>query len=125
MASTINDIVRESIARLKGEHLSLTPDNYSMMFCKIANEKVVVTEACQKLQKYLSRLDDGLQNDAKRYKINTIDDLLGYLCAKLNLISPTDSAKMITALSLMSKKILQSANFLPNRKIRLLSSASL
>ena len=125
MPSTINDIVRESIARLKGEHLSLTPDNYSAMFCKIAKEKGVVTEDCQKLQKYLSRLDDGLQNDAKRYKINTIDDLLGYLCAKLNLISPTDSAKMITALSLMSKKILQGAYLLPNRKIRSLSSASL
>ena len=61
MASTINEIIKESIEKIRAEHLSLTPDNYSKIFCEVAKKKGVVVEDCQKVSKYVKKLDKQKQ----------------------------------------------------------------
>ncbi len=53
MASTINEIIKESFEKLKAEHLTFTPDNYNKIFCEVAKKKGVVVEDCQKVTKYI------------------------------------------------------------------------
>jgi SAM-dependent methyltransferase len=39
MATTINEIIKDSLELIKAEHLNLTPDNYAKVFCKVAKQK--------------------------------------------------------------------------------------
>jgi len=51
MATTINEIIKDSLELIKAEHLNLTPDNYAKVFCKVAKQKGVIVEDCQKVDK--------------------------------------------------------------------------
>jgi diguanylate cyclase (GGDEF)-like protein len=125
MASTINEIIKESLEKLRQEHLTLTPDNYNKTFCQVAKSKGVVIEDCQKVEKYLQRLDAELQNEAKRHKIGNVDELLGFFTARLNRMNPQESTKLIHSLVLMSKRVLQAISLLHNKRARSLARASL
>ena len=59
MATTINEIIRDALEQIKAEHLNLTPDNYAKVFCKVAKQKGVIVEDCQKVDKYIKKLDIG------------------------------------------------------------------
>ena len=125
MSSTINEIIKESLEKLRQEHLTLTPDNYTKIFCQVAKTRGVVVEDCQKVEKYLQRLDNDFQQEAKRHKVANVDELLSFFTAKLNRLNPTESAKLIQSLVLMSKRVLQAISLLPNKRARMLASASL
>jgi len=125
MASTINEIIKESLEKLREEHLTLTPDNYTKVFCQVAKNRGVVMEDCQKVEKFLARLDTDFQQEAKRHKVANVDELLSFFTAKLNRLNPTESARLIQSLVLMSKRVLQAMSLLPNRRARTLASASL
>lgn len=104
MASTINEIIKESFEKLKAEHLTFTPDNYNKIFCQVAKSKGVVVEDCQKVTKYIQKLDPFLASEAKKINVGTIDQLLAFFVARLNKSSAGDSEKLITALVLLSKE---------------------
>lgn len=123
--STMNDIIKESIEKLKAEHLTFTPDNYQEIFCKVAKEKGVVVEDCQKIEKYVARLDPSFQNEIKRLKVQTTEDLFSFFTGKLNRLNPQESAKMIQSLVLMSKRTLQALTLLHNKRARDLANSSL
>ena len=125
MASTINEIIKESLETLKKEHLTLTPDNYTQVFCSVAKKKGVVVEDCQKVDKCLQRLDTAYAQEAKRHKIQTVDELLSFFVAKINRLNPTESSKIIESLVMMSRRILQATSLLHNAKARNLANASL
>ena len=42
MASTINEIIKESVEKIRAEHLSLTPENYERVFCEVAKKKGLI-----------------------------------------------------------------------------------
>lgn len=124
MASTINEIIKQSLERLRREQLSLTPDNYSKIFCQVAKEKKVVLEDCQKVQKNLERLDNSFQQEAKRHKISDIDDLLNFFVAIVNRSNTAGSQKAIQGFSLLCKRLLQAISILHNKKAAALANAS-
>ncbi len=37
------------------EYITLTPDNYAKVFCKVAKQKGVIVEDCQKVDKYTKK----------------------------------------------------------------------
>ena len=123
--STMNEIIKESLEKLRSEHLSLTPDNYAKTFCSIAKKRGIVVEDCQKIDKYIGRLDSTLSGEAKRLNVNTVEELLSFFVAKLNRLNPTESAKLIQSLVLVNKRILQAIGLLHNKRARDLAAVSL
>jgi len=125
MATTINEIIRDSLELIKAEHLNLTPDNYSKIFCKVAKQKGVIVEDCQKVDKYVKKLDASLVNDLKRFNVTSVDELLSFCVAKLNRSNEGDATKMINALVTLSKRVLQAISLLHDSKATNLANASL
>lgn len=125
MATTINEIIKEALERVKAEHLNLTPDNYAAVFCKVAKQKGVIVEDCQKVDKYTKKLEASVLADMKRFSIASLDDLLSFLVARVNRVNEGDAIKMINALSLLSKRTLQAITLLHDAKATSLANASL
>jgi len=125
MATTINEIIKETLENIKAEHLNLTPDNYSKIFCKVAKQKGVIVEDCQKVDKYTKKLDANIVTDMKRFNISTIDELLSFLVAKINRANDGDTIKMVNILSTLSKRVLQAITLLHDAKATNLANASL
>jgi len=125
MASTINEIIKESFEKLRAEHLTFTPDNYNDIFCQVAKKKGVVVEDCQKVTKYIKKLDVNLAAEAKRIKVSTLDQLLAFFVSRLNRSNSEQSEQLITSLVLLSKRTLQALSLLHNKKATTLANASL
>jgi len=125
MASTINEIIKESIEKVRAEHLAFTPDNYNKIFCQVAKKRGVVVEDCQKVSKYINKLDTPLAVEAKKINVSTIDQLLAFFVARLNRSSGKDSEQLITSLVILSKRVLQAVTLLHNQKATTLANASL
>lgn len=125
MSTKVNQVIRDAIQTLKERNLTLTPDNYSEVFCEIAKKNGVVTPDCQKVEKYASRLPSDLQEQLKSKRVKSVDELFAFLNAKLNASSgANDPVKLNSALALMSKRVLQVAASLHNREVRKLADAS-
>lgn len=125
MSTKINQIIRDTIGVMKERNLILTPDNYAETFCEIAKKNGVVVPDCQKLEKYISRLNSDLQEQLKNKKVKNLDELFAFLSARLNAAGSNDSLKLVNALSLMSKRILQATAALHNKEARKLSDMSI
>ncbi|NOX16413.1 MAG: GGDEF domain-containing protein [Epsilonproteobacteria bacterium] len=125
MASTINDIIRESIGKIKAENLNLTPDNYSRIFCEIAKKKGVIIEDCQKIEKFIKKLDDKNRSDLKNFKVSTLDEFISFLIAKVKRANEKDSTQIINSLVVLSKRTLQAITLLHDKKARELAASSL
>lgn len=125
MATTINEIIRDSLEMIKAEHLNLTPDNYAKVFCKVAKQKGVIVEDCQKVDKYIKKLDANIVSDLKRFNVSSIDELLSFFVAKLNRANEGDASKMVNALVTLSKRVLQAISLLHDAKATNLANASL
>lgn len=125
MATTINEIIKEALEMVKAEHLSLTPDNYAKVFCKVAKNKGVIVEDCQKVEKYTKKLDANIIADMKRFNISSVDELLAFLVAKLNRANEGDALKMVSTLAVLTKRVLQAITLLHDAKATSLANASL
>lgn len=125
MSMTINEIIKLSLERLRKKHLSLTPDNYSKIFCEVAKEKKIVVEDCQKIEKSLKKLDQNLQNDAKRYKITDVDELLSFYVALINRSNIAENQKTMKSFLLLAKRLLQAVTMLHNKKATDLANTSI
>jgi diguanylate cyclase (GGDEF)-like protein len=125
MASTVNEIIKESFERLRAEHLTFTPDNYQKVFCEVAKKKGVLVEDCQKVSKYIQKLDTRLGAEAKNKNISTIDELLMFFISRLNRVNENDVQQLISSLLLLSKRVLQAITLLHNKKATTLANASL
>jgi diguanylate cyclase (GGDEF)-like protein len=125
MATTINEIIKEALETVKAEHLSLTPDNYAKVFCKVAKQKGVIVEDCQKVDKYTKKLDATIIADMKRFNISSVDELLAFLVAKLNRANEGDALKMVSTLAVLTKRVLQAITLLHDAKATSLANASL
>lgn len=125
MATTINEIIKESLEQVKAEHLNLTPDNYAKVFCKVAKQKGVIVEDCQKVDKYIKKLDPKIIVDLKRFNVNSIDELLSFFVARLNRSNEGEASKMVSALIILSKRVLQAISLLHDAKALKLANASI
>lgn len=125
MASTINEIIKDSIQKIRDENLNLTPDNYSKIFCGIAKKKGVIVEDCQKIEKFVKKLDEKNRSDLKNFKVSTIDELISFLIAKVKRSNESDSTKIINSLIVLSKRVLQATTLLHDKKARELANTSL
>jgi diguanylate cyclase (GGDEF)-like protein len=122
---TANQIGKETIQTLAKNRLVLTPENYTSTFCTIAKDKGFIVEDCNKIEKFMDKLNPVFQADLNKYNVNTPDELMTYLVATLNRISSTGEGKLSLTLITLVKRILQSITMLHNKEARDLANASL
>ncbi len=125
MASTINEIIKESIERVRSEGANLTPDNYSRIFCEVAKKRGVIVEDCQKIDKYTKKLDAKTRSDLDKYNVSTIEEFILYLVNKINRANENEATKIINALVILSKRVLQAITLLHNKNATELANSSL
>ena len=107
MATSVSQVIKESIQTMKERGLMLTPDNYAEVFCEIAKKNGVIVPDCQKLEKYSARLNDELKAQLKQKNVRNLDELFAFMAARLNSPGLAEYPKLINALIAMNKKVFQ------------------
>jgi diguanylate cyclase (GGDEF)-like protein len=121
----INKIIKQAIKRLEREGKQLTPDFYAQAFCKEAKLAKVKIEDCEHVSKVLGMLSPEMQKELKNYRIQTLNELVRFLIAKINRANPTKCAQQLEAQIAFNKTILRAIRMLHNAKAKDLALKSL
>jgi diguanylate cyclase (GGDEF)-like protein len=121
----INDIIKETITKLRSEGKNLTPDNYLEAFCNNAKKRGVSMQDCNKLQYYLDKLDANTKKELKKFNVKSVDELFMFLSSQLKRSNPTQANETITILTGLTKRLLQSISLLHDKKAKALANSTL
>ena len=113
----INKIAKEALAKFKSKGFVFTPKEYEEEFCKIAKKYKVIIEDCNKVSKYIAKLNQKYQAVAKNYNIKNLDELVVFLINYLNR-TPQSDKDNIEELFLYTKRALDVIIVLPFLKSR-------
>lgn len=111
---TINQIVRNTIERLKAEGKTWTPDVYAETFCSEAKKAGVVVEDCGGIDRYTPLLDKKTAEEVKQYRVRTTAELIRFLISKLSRLNPSEASALVELLNALAKKMAQSIDVLHN-----------
>lgn len=111
---TINQIVRNTVERLKSEGKTWTPDVYAETFCAEAKKAGVVVEDCGGIDRYTSLLDKKTAEEIKQYRVRTTAELIRFLISKLSRLNPSEASALVELLSALTKKMAQGIDLLHN-----------
>jgi len=104
---TINQIVKNSMLRIRQDGITLTPQNYADIFCQEAKKLKILVDDCNQIDKYIAKLIPALKNETKTYNFRTLHDLMIYFIAKINRINPTEVQNQLQVTLIILKRILQ------------------
>jgi len=121
----INDIIREAIKQMQSQKKVWTPLNYHEVFCKVAKENGLIVEECRQIDKYIEKLDTSLKQEISNFKVKNLDELFMFLSSRLSRSLKSDTSKILEAMQILTRRILQSIAVLHNKKATDLSNYSL
>ncbi|AQW85242.1 GGDEF domain-containing protein [Campylobacter pinnipediorum] len=128
-AISMAQIIKESISEIKNRQLMLTPENYTEVFNEISNKYGFTTETQIKLEKYISRLTTEYKTQANNLNINTIDEFIAFLTARLNRASQQSfnisEDLNFRSLVAFTKRILQTISIFHNKDAKSLAEKSI
>jgi diguanylate cyclase (GGDEF)-like protein len=110
---TIKEIAKKALAHFKNNGYIFTPSEYEEVFCKIAKRYGVIIEDCNKLAKYLAKLDARYRVIAKNYNITNLDELVVFLINYLNREDVSKEKESVEQLFLYAKRALDVIAMLP------------
>jgi len=113
----VNKIAKEALAKFKSKGFVFTPKEYEDEFCRVAKKYKVLIEDCNKVSKYLAKLNQKYQAVAKNYNIKNLDELIMFLINYLNR-TPKSEKDNIEELFLYTKRALDVIIVLPFLKSR-------
>ena len=111
---TINQIVRNTVERLKAEGKVWTPDAYAETFCAEAKKAGFAVEDCSGIERYISLMDKKTLEEIKQYRVRTTAELIRFLISKLSRMNPNEATLLVEMLSGLAKKMAQSIDMLHN-----------
>jgi diguanylate cyclase (GGDEF)-like protein len=111
---TINQIVRNTIERLKLEGKVWTPDLYAEAFCIEAKKAGVKVEDCQGIERFTALMDKKTLDEIKQYRVKTTAELVRFLISKMNRLNPSEASILVEMLSTLTKTIAMSISTLHN-----------
>ncbi|DAB39385.1 MAG: diguanylate cyclase [Sulfuricurvum sp. GWF2_44_89] len=111
---TINQIVRNTVERLKAEGKVWTPDVYTETFCAEAKKAGFAVEDCSGIDRYNSLFDKKTAEEIKQYRVKTTAELIRFLISKLSRMNPNEATILVELLSALAKKMAQSIDVLHN-----------
>lgn len=113
---TIQAIINSAVKRLKLEGKLLTPDAYAEAFCKEAKKAKMRVEDCEHLSTFTKNLNSDFQKDLRNYRIQTMNEFVRFLIAKLNRTNSTQSTSIIESQVLLAKRVFQVIELLHNKE---------
>ena len=125
MATLLGEVIKDTIKEAALNKITLTPENYAQLFCKVAASKGVSSPECQKLQGYISRLNEHLQNEISKMPMRTESEFIAYLISRLNRASSESGGKITPDLISLNKSILNSIKLLRNKDATDLASRTM
>lgn len=111
---TINQIVRNTVDKLKAEGKVWTPDVYTETFCAEAKKAGFAVEDCSGIDRYVSLFDKKTAEEIKQYRVRTTAELIRFLISKLSRMNPNEATVLVELLSALAKKMAQSMDLLHN-----------
>lgn len=111
---TINQIVRNTVERLKSEGKVWTPDTYAEIFCSEAKKAGFAVEDCSGIDRYVTLLDKKTADEIKQYRVKTTAELVRFLISKLSRLNPGEASILVELLSSLAKQIALSIDALHN-----------
>ncbi|MDD3468075.1 MAG: diguanylate cyclase [Campylobacterales bacterium] len=121
----LEQIVAKAIKSLKEEHKEITPEEFHRAFCKQMKKEGLKHEECDKLEKFIGRLDEGYQKLIKSYSPKTIDELIQFLISQVNRLNPSETQDYLTSQHLLILKILKAAKLSRHKDVAKLASTTL
>jgi diguanylate cyclase (GGDEF)-like protein len=112
-AMTIKDIAKKALSYFKDKGYVFTPKEYEEVFCKIAKRNGIIVEDCNKVAKYLAKLDSRYRALARSYNIKNLDEFLIFLISYLNREDVSKEKETIDQLFLYIKRALDVIAILP------------
>lgn len=111
---TINQIVRNTVERLKSEGKIWTPDTYAETFCSEAKKAGFAVEDCSGIDRYTPLLDKKTAEEIKQYRVRTTAELIRFLISKLSRLNPNEASVLVELLSSLAKQMAQCIDVLHN-----------
>ncbi|HEX5330905.1 diguanylate cyclase [Sulfuricurvum sp.] len=111
---TINQIVRNTVERLKAEGKVWTPDAYTEAFCAEAKKAGFAVEDCSGIDRYIALMDKKTVDEVKQYRVRTTAELIRFLISKLSRMNPSEASILVELLSNLAKKMAESIDVLHN-----------
>lgn len=111
---TINQIVRNTVDRLKAEGKVWTPDAYAETFCSEAKKAGFAVEDCSGIDRFTTLMDKKTLEEVKQYRVRTSAELIRFLISKLNRLNPNEASVLVEALSSLAKRMAESIDVLHN-----------
>ncbi len=111
---TINQIVRNTVERLKNEGKVWTPDVYTETFCSEAKKAGFAVEDCSGIDRYTSLFDKKTAEEIKQYRVRTTAELVRFLISKLSRLNPSEASLLVELLSSLAKQMAQCIDVLHN-----------
>ncbi len=111
---TINQIVRNTVERLKSEGKVWTPDAYAEIFCSEAKKAGFAVEDCSGIDRYAPLLDKKTAEEIKQYRVRTTAELIRFLISKLSRLNPSEASVLVELLSSLAKQMAQAIDVLHN-----------
>ncbi len=103
----LQQIAARAIKSLKNEHKELTPSEFERAFCRELKKEGLSHEDCDKLQKFIFRLDEGYQKLIKSCTPKTMDEFVQFLISQVNRLNPSEVNEYLTAQYILLQKILK------------------
>lgn len=121
-------IVKEALGEIKARQLMLTPENYAEVYNEISTKYGFTTEEKRKIERYISRLSSEFRTQANSVNINSVDEFIAFLIARLNRTSQNntsiDDDKNFKSLNAFTRRILQAIAMLHNKDAKNLAESS-
>jgi len=110
---SIKEIAKETLLYFKNKNYVFTPSEYEKVFCEKAKRHNILIEECNKISKFLSKLDKKYQVIAKNYNIKNLDELIVFLINYLNRENADKEKENLNQLFLYTKRALDVIAVLP------------
>ncbi len=122
---TIQTIIKRAIKRLELEGNLLTPDAYTLAFCKEANKAGMVVEDCTQVERFTRTLNTEFQKDISQYNIKTMQEFTRFIINRLNRTNANACTTKLDTTTSLLKNILQAITLLHNKEATKLAKKSL
>ncbi len=109
----IKEIAKEALLHFKNKNYIFTPEEYERVFCQIAKKHNILIEECNKISKFISKLNKKYQVIAKNYNIKNLDELIVFLINYLNREDTQKEKENLNNLFLYAKRALDVIAVLP------------
>lgn len=121
----LEQIAAKAIKFLKEQDLEITPDSFQKAFCREMKKAGYYHEECDRLERFIARLDEGYQKIIKNYAPKNINELVQFLISQVNRLNPSEASEYLAAQYLLITRILKTVKELRHKEIAKLSSTTL